>query len=444
MKLFANIFLLAGLLVALPVHAEQVDLTSAYQMALEYDARFRSAKADNRVYKEEVGKARSQFLPNVRMSAARGRSATQHGYLGRFYPVDFYNTVNTGLSVRQPLFNLSTLASYKQAKLVSSKSEVDFRKEGSNLILRITEAYCNALFAEDNLEFSKSLVKATEEQLGQAKRRYKNGFGTRTDVEEAQAGYDNARADGVEILNSVEYSRRELEDMTGVFPDKLCKIVAEKLPLSTPDPGRVESWIEMSHSGNLAIEAARQEVQIAKREEQKQRAARYPTIDIVGGRNYSESENNYSIGSIYDTYSISVQMSMPVYTGGYIRASVRQAHAKWIKAGEQLSWQERGVESEVRKYFNGVVSNISLIKAYEQAVNSREIALTGTKKGYEAGLRSNVEVLDAQQKLYASRRNLSKSRYQYILNRLMLRQTTGALSVADIEEVNSWLVGAEN
>ncbi len=441
MKLLVHLIVLAVIAVALPVHAAQLDLTTAYQKAVEYDARLRSAQADNLIYKEEIGKARSQFRPNVRMNAARGRSATQHGYLGSFSAPDFYNTINYGVSVRQSLLNFSNIASYKQAKVVSAKSDVELGKEESSLMVRVTEAYCNALFAEDNLAFSKALITATLEQLKQAKQRFGKGFGTITEVEEAQAGYDNAKAEGVDIMNSVEFSRQELENMTGVYPDQLCRVVSEKLLLMRPQPNNVESWIELAHSANPEVVGARQEIVIAKREIEKQQAARYPTIDLVGGRNYSESENNYSIGSIYDTYSISLQMSMPVYTGGYISASVRQAHAKWLKAGEQLNWQERGVESDIRKYYNGTISSIEQVRAFEQAVHSHEIALNGTQKGYEAGLRSNVDVLDAQQKLYGSRRNLAKARYQYILNQLMLKQTAGILSATDIDEVNGCLVG---
>ncbi len=440
MKLLVCMIVLAVIAVALPVHAAQLDLTTAYQKALEHDARLGSAKADNQIYKEEIGKARSQFRPNVRMNASRGRSATQHGYLGSFSAPDYYNTINYGVSVRQPLLNFSNVASYKQAKVVSAKSDVDLGKEEASLIVRTTEAYCNALYAEDNLAFSEALIQATLEQLEQARQRFEKGFGTITEVEEAQAGYDNAQAEGVDIMNSVEFSRQELENLTGVYPDQLCSVVEEKLLLQRPLPNNVESWIELAHSANPEVVGARQEIVIAKREIEKQRAARYPTIDLVAGRNYSESENNYSIGSIYDTYSISVQMSVPMYTGGYVSASVRQAHAKWLKAGEQLNWQERGVESDIRKYYNGSISSIEQVRAYEQAVHSHEIALIGTQKGYEAGLRSNVDVLDAQQKLYASRRNLAKARYQYILNRLMLRQTAGILSATDIEEVNGWLV----
>ena len=311
------------------------------------------------------------------------------------------------------------------------------------MIVRITEAYCNALYADDNRDFSQALIKAAQEQLQQAKRRFEKGFGTITEINEAQAGYDMALADGLEIVNSVEFTRRELEHLTGQYPTDLCKIVPEKLVLAQPVPNSVQSWIDLALANNYDVVGGHQEMQIAKREIEKQKYSRYPTIDLVGGKNYSESDNSYSIGSIYDTYSVSLQMSMPIYTGGYVSASVRQAHAKWLKAQEQLTSQERGVQSEVRKYYNGVVTSIAQIHAYEQALTSHEVALTGTKKGFEAGLRSNIDVLDAQQKLFASRRNLAKSRYQYILNRLMLKQASGTLSVADIEEVNGWLVATK-
>jgi len=442
-KFLRNIMVAVVLFAALPVRAETIDLMTAYENAVEYDARLRSAKADNLMNKEEVGKARSQLRPNIRMNAARGRSATQHGEKGYFLPPQFYNTINYGVSLRQPILNLSALASYQQAKFVAAKSDTDLQREEGSLIARTTEAYCNALYAEDNLMFSKALITATEEQLQQAKRRLARGFGTITEVEEAQAGYDNAQAEEVDILNSVEFSRRELENLTGIYPDQLCKVVPEKLQLVKPTPDSVESWIVLAHSANTSVVGARHEIQIAKKEITKQRSSRYPTIDFVAGRNYSESENNYSIGTTYDTYSVSLQLSMPMYTGGYASASIRQAHAKWRRAGEQLTAQERQVDSDVRKYYNGVVSNISMIKAYTQAVKSRKVALTGTRKGYEAGLRSNVDVLDAQQKYYATERNLAKVRYQYILNLLMLKQTAGTLTSADINEVNGWLTSAQ-
>lgn len=443
MKLLVILVVVAEMFTAFPAFGRPLDLLSAYQKAVEYDAQIRAAKADNTISKEEIGKARAEFRPRLNVSGARGRNETKSitpYYYGTYQHNDqFYNSINYAFSVQQPLFNMSSIAQYKQAKAVAAKSDNLLLNEESNLILRITEAYCNALYSEDNYEFSQAHIKASLEQLQQTKRRFDKGFGTITEVSEAQAAYDMALAEGVEVVNGLEYSRRELERIAGVYPDELCKLVPEKIVLTRPLPDSVESWVELARSDNHEVAAARQEVQIARRELQKQGAARYPSISLVGSRNYSESDNNYTIGSTYDTYSISLQMSMQLYSGGYVSAAVRQARARRLKAQEQLSWQERGVESNVRKYFNGVVSSISQIKAYEQAVKSGEVALKGTKKGFEVGLRTNMEVLDADQKLLSSRRNLAKSRYQYILSRLQLKDSAGTLMANDVEEVNGWL-----
>ena len=438
----SSLMVFAGLFAALPACAEPVNLTTAYQKAVEYDAQIRAAKADHLVSREEERMAISQFRPNVRMSASQGRDETKSivPYQGSpIYGDQFYNSKTYDLSIRQPLLNLSSYAAYKQSKAVVAKSDAVLQKEQLSLIVRITEAYCNALYSEDNLEFSHAHIKASFEQLQQTKRRYEKGFGTITEINEAQADYEMALAEGVDMLNGLDFSRRELERLTGIHSDELCKLVPDKMVLATPDPRNVDAWIEQAHMDNHDVAAARYEVQIAQREIQKQRASRYPTVDLVLDRNYSLSGTNYTIDQTYGTNSIGLQMNVPIYSGGYISAAVRQAQAKRLKAQEQFSWQERQVESDVRKYYNGVVTSMAQIKAYDQAVKSHDIALTGTKKGFELGQRSNVDVLSAQQKLIDSKRNLSKARYQYILSRLQLKDSAGTLSVSDVDEVNGWL-----
>lgn len=429
----------AAALLSSPVYGKPVSLSEAYQNAKAYDARLRAAHADNLMYREEVGKARSAFLPSVRASASRGRNATQHATMGYYFPFDYYNSVSYGTSIRQSVFSLPNIATFNQARLMADKSDTDVQVAESELMVRLAEAYCNALYADDNLAFSKVHISATKEQLQQARRRYSSGYGTVTEVNEAQASNDIAVAEGLDILNNVELRRHELETIIGVYPEALCRLAPEKIRLSRPVPGNVDAWVEKARTANLSTLSARQQIQIAGKEIQKQGAAGYPTIDLVAGKNYSDSDNNYSIGSIYDTYSVSLQLNMSIYSGGYIGASVRQARAKWTRAGEDLSFQERKNESEVRKYFQGVVNGIDQVSAYEQAVKSQEIALEGTKKGFAGGFRTNLDVLNAEQKLLDSRRNLAKARYSYILNYLMLRQSAGELSAADLDEVNSWL-----
>lgn len=437
-----GLIVVAWLCFSLPVYADQLDFSTAYHKAVEYDAQFRTAHANYLDQKEEVAKAISQFRPSVHANAAQGRnetkSTTPSMFGGLQHQDQFYTSKTYGVSVQQPLFNLYNYADYKQAKAGEEKSEAELQKEKELLIIRVAEAYCNVLYSEDNLEYSLSHINATLEQLKQTKHRFEKGFGSITEISEAQAGYDMALAEGIDIKNGFEYNRRELEHFTGVYPEELCKLIPEKLVLSKPQPDNVESWIKVALTDNHDISAARLDIQIAKKEIDKQRAQRYPVLNLVAGRNYSESDNNYIIGSSYDTYSIGLQMSVPIYTGGYVSASVRQAQAKRIKANEQLSFKERFVESDVRKYYNGVIICISQIYAYEQAVKSGEVALKGTKKGFEAGLRTNTEVLDSEQKLLSSKRNLAKSRYQYILNRLQLKASVGTLAQSDVEEVNRW------
>ncbi len=447
MKLLASLLVIAVMFSALPIYADPVNLLTVYQKALEYDAQIRAAKADHLVSKEEIAKARAEFRPRVNLITSRGRNETNSTIPGFDIFGDpvinhgdlFYNARTYDLSIRQPLINLSSYADYKQAKAVVAKSDAMLQKEELGLIVRITEAYCNALYSEDNIEFSNAHIKASLEQLQQNRRRFEKGFGTITEINEAQADYEMALAEGVEIVNSLEFNRRELGRLTGLYSAELSKLVPEKMVLTRPEPENVESWIELAHIDNHDVAAARQDVQIAKREVEKQRAARYPTVDLVVGRDYSESGTNYTIGQTYGTNSISLQMNVPIYSGGYVSASVRQAHAKRLKAQELFSWQERSVDSDVRKYYNGVITSVAQIKAYEQAVKSHEIAVTGTKKGFEMGQRSNVDVLNAQQKLLESKRNLAKTRYQYILNKLQLKDSTGILSASDVEEVNGWL-----
>ena len=443
MKQILFLFAAAGLLMPSAFGGEPVvGLSAAYHRALDYDARLQAAKADNAAQQEEVGKARSYFRPSVQASAKRGRNATESTTQGFFGPVDeefFYNTKNYSISVRQPVFNAVNLARYSQSKAVAAKSDAELESEQSQMIIRIAEVYFNLLYAEDNVAFSGARLVAVKEQLEQAERRYRSGFGTITEVNEAEAERDMASAEQLEALNALSRSRREMQNITGLYPDALRKLVPEKLVLDIPGPQNVEEWIALSQENNQAVEAARQEIRIAAKEVDKNRYARVPTLDLVAARTWTESDYDFAIGSKYDTYSLAAQLTVPIYTGGFTSASVRQAKAKRIAAFERFNLQEREALANVRLYFERLAAAIAQIRAYEQAVRSSEIALTGTRKGYGAGLRSNVDVLNAQEKLYLSRRNLAKSRYQFILNRLMLKDAAGMLDESEVYEINSWL-----
>lgn len=425
---------------ASPLHAEKLSLTDACQQALNYDAKLKAAEAGNAAQKEEIGKARANFRPTLRVNAARGRNATESTSLITDSSKDnFYNTQNYSVVLRQPVLSMGNFAAYRQSKAIAKKSDAMLYKERSDLFVRTLEAYVNTLFSEDNLEFSRAQVVAAKEQLQQAKSRYSAGFGTITEINEAQANYDMALAQGLEHNNNLENNRRELEMITGTYPDDLLHLVPEKMKMVVPVPHDVSYWVALALEENPELDAANDEITIAKEQIDKNRAVRYPTVDLVASRTFSESDNNYSIGTQYDTYSLSLQMSMPIYSGGYVSATVRQASAQFRQAHEQRSLAERTISTNIRKYYNGILNSIAQVGAYEQAVKSNDIALTGTRKGFASGFRSNVDVLNAMTNLFDSKRNLAKARYQFIMNLAMLKQTTGTLTQQNIEEINSWM-----
>lgn len=436
------LFLLLTFLIPGALAAEPFSLLTAYQKALEYDALLKAAQADNAAQQEEVDKARAYFRPSVQASAKKGRNATESTTPGFFEPVTeerFYNTHNYSISVRQPIFNAVNLARYSQAKAVAAKSDAEFKSEQSQMIIRTAEAYFNLLYAEENVMFTQARVEAVQEQLEQSKKRYRTGFGTITEVNEAKAERDMASAEQIEAQNALVQSRREMQSITGIYPDALGKLDPQKMVLDIPGLKDVEQWVVLAKENNQAIEAARQEVRVAAKEVDKNRYSRIPTLELLAARTWTESDYNFTIGSKYDTYSIAAQLTVPIYTGGYTSASVRQAIAKRLAARERLDGQERETLSTVRFYFDRLTASIAQIKAYEQAARSSEIALTGTRKGYGAGFRTNVDVLDAQETVYLSKRNLAKARYQFILNRMLLKQTAGMLNESEVYEVNGWL-----
>ncbi len=434
------LFLFAFMLLsASPLHAGALGLSEACQRALEYDARYRAAEAEHAVQQEETPKARSRFRPSLRMNAARGRNATESTSLvNDLSKEQYYNTLNYSIQLRQSVFNLSDLETYRQAKTVVAKSDAVLQSELSGLLVRTLDAYIDVLYASDNLEFSRAHVNTAKEQLAQAKRRFAAGFGTVTEISEAQASYDMALAEGLEFNNTLEVNRRALESMTGVYPDSLQGFVPEKMVLAVPAPHDVGQWIRLAHENSPLREAAAQDVSYFRKQIDRSRASRYPVVELVASKTFSESDNNYSIGTRYDTYAISMQMSIPLYSGGFVSSSVRQASGQLRGAYEQLSLQERTLDLDVRRYYTGIISSIAQIRAYEQAVKANEIALTGTRKGFGAGFRSNVDVLGALKNLYDSKRNLSKSRYLFVLNVIRLKDVAGVLTNNDIAAIAAW------
>jgi protease secretion system outer membrane protein len=437
--------LVLSLALAFPLLAEaqSLSLLQAFQKAQQYDATLRAAVADNKAQKEEINKSFAAFLPQVRVGMYEGRGVTDSEVPGAFGTTSkrhsSYDSRNYSVSMRQSIFNKANFAEYKQAKADVAKSNAMLDSAQFNMATRVTGAYLDLLLSEENVRYSKAQKSSTQSQLEQAKKRYKAGFGTITEVSEANANLESVIAQELEWANGVEYAKRTLENVTGVYADALLSLDPSKLQLTVPQPSNVESWITTAMEKNADIIAAHNEYLVVTQEVEKNNSGHYPTLDLVAARTHTESDNNYTIGSQYDTDSIGLQLNVPLYTGGYVSSTVRQAVARVEQASEKLSEKQRTVSTDVRKYFNEIINGIARIEAQSQSVASYETALVGTQKGYESGLRSNVDVLTAQEKLYSAKRDLARERYKLIYSRIQLKQVAGLLTEGDIAEVNGWL-----
>ncbi|ASQ90913.1 hypothetical protein CHL67_08265 [Prosthecochloris sp. GSB1] len=436
---------LAGILVValfLPAFAKAapLDLMDAWEQALAWDPWLRVSRADNAMQQEEARKAKAGLLPSVSAQGSAARKRTSQS--GSGFDPRYYNALSGGVILRQPLLNLERHAAYRQAKAVGAKSDHMLEKETSRLMILTTEAYFNVLYAEGSLGLVAARTEAAQAKLAQAEKALQNGLGTVTAVDFARADHDKALAEDLSARNALEFSRRELERITGVYSEKLLHLNPKTVALQTPEPPDVQQWIAQALQRSHDLGMARDEVEIARQGLRKSSAAGLPTLDLVAARSYSDSETDYTINRVYDTWSLALQLKVPIYNGGYASASVRQARAGQTKAKEEYRMHERQVVSDVRKYHGEVRNAIMHVRALGQAVISSETLLKSMEKGMKNGLSSSVDVLDAKHKLLSARQELMKACYQYVLNWLMLKETAGTISEDDIRKVDEWLTGA--
>jgi len=196
----------------------------------------------------------------------------------------------------------------------------------------------------------------------------------------------------------------------------------------------------MAIQHNPEISAATHTLEVAKQELEKRRAGHYPTLDLVGARSYSENDSNNTLGSRFDTTTVALQMNVPLFAGGYVSANVRQAANKLTAAEESLTAKTREVEYQVRKYYNSVETQFQTINAYQQAVKSSRVAMEGTQKGFIAGFKTNIEVLDAQQKLFSNQLELTKSQYSLINDLVNLKFSSGLLNQGELTKISAMFI----
>ncbi len=421
------------------------NLVDMYQLAIDRDPVYRAAQANYRANKQTLTQARGALMPTIDATASKNKIDAKRkagaGSVSQPAAGAKYNRNDYTLTITQPIFNGAIFSGLKQAKAEVRRAEAEYVAAQQDLIARLAEAYFGVLSARDNLELALAERAAIAQQLAGAKGRLSVGLATITDVHDARARHQLAEAQVIEAQNKLADSRQALREITGISPTKLNKI-GQNMPLIKPEPNNIKKWVEKANTQNMALMAQREAVVIAKQDVKIRRAGHIPTLNLVGTRNRSISDGSLTVtGSGIESTStiISLELNIPIFRGGRTSSETRQAIHRLEAARQQLTAVERSTERQIRSAFMEVSSGTLRINALKQAVVANESALKAKRLGFRAGIRTNLDVLDAQRNLFRAKRDYSDARYSYILNLLRLKQSTGTLGADDLRRINRWL-----
>ena len=420
------------------------NLLDIYLLARDNDPIILGAKQSQLADSEGLIAARAKFLPNISATGNQTyvRNRDTLGQLNSYNRTRAnYNTNAYGLNINQPIFQVVDWMQYLQTKKQILSSLKKYENTEQELILRVAEQYFAVLAAIDQLETSRAATQAFNKRLEQAKQQFKVGVTAITDMNEAQARLDSAKAKEILDSNDLNTEKENLSKIVGKFIIDLAPLKPQ-IPLVSPAPNNIDPWVDKARKYNLKLQAARYNVEAAQEAVRASSSSHLPTINLTG----SISNNKTMPPNVdnFHTKQIAINLQLPIFSGGTIVATTQTAIFKTNEALQQLEAAYRDAESGTRVAYHSVLTQISQVDALQQSVKSSKVALQATQAAFEVGTRTIVDVLNSQTDLLNAQRNYAQSRYNYILSGLKLKQTTGSLCVNDLEQINTLLVETNN
>lgn len=435
-RILAIALLLGGSAAA---HAE--NLQDVYKLALQSDPQLRAAEQAHLAALQAKPLSRAGLLPQLNFTAQTQWNETdikKASVAAIPTGTKQYNSSSYSLSLTQVLYNHATFVKLKQADASIAQADAQYGSAQQDVIVRVAQAYFNLLAAQDRLDFAQAEQRAIAQQLKQAQQRFEVGLSAITDVREAQAGFDGAVAQGIVAQNQVDTAHEALREITGQ-DDRNLAVVPSDIPLATPNPDNIDKWVATAQQQNLQLLASEAAVEVARQQMSLAEAGHYPSLDIVGSHNHSDTLQSPSFGTQTDSNVIALQLNVPIFAGGAVSAQARQSTYLYSQAQDSEDQTRRAVVRSTRDAFMGVTAGISTVQARKQALISAQTALEATQAGFKVGTRTALDVLNAQQTLFGAQRDYAQSRYDYIMATLKLKQAAGILSAADVTQINSWL-----
>lgn len=434
--------LLAGLFASMSVSAS--DLIQVYRQAQSFDAQYIAARATAEMGREKLPQARAGLLPTISGNGnafsnnskyeSISSSGSSQNYSGK------YTSKGYGITLTQPLFRWQNYLQYDQAKLLVMQSEAIFAQASQDLILRVAQAYFDVLLAIENLRAVQANKTAIAQQLAQAKKNFEVGTATITDTYESQSRYDLASAQEINGENDLQVKRYSLRVLIGDDPGELSRL-NPKMAFDPPQPAEMQPWVDAAERDSYAVQAQQAAVEAASKSIDINRAGHYPTLDAVANYSKSYGPGQFGIGEINTTSSqIGVQLNIPIFQGGAVNSRTREAAARHSAELAALDNAKRTAGLNARQSYLGVVNGLAGVNALEAALRSSLSSLESNRLGYEVGVRINIDVLNAENQVYLTRRDLEKARFDTLMAELKLKAAVGTLSETDLERINALLV----
>jgi protease secretion system outer membrane protein len=432
----------AALLALAAGNAGAISLQQAYEAALKNDPQYRMHYYEKESAQENEVLGRSNLLPQVSASYSASRNVADLNQYSNFDRVWIpshprYISRSSAVQVRQPILNLDGIVRYRQGKVQAKQGAQQFEADTNDVILRVVGAYADALFAEDQVELSRVQRDMYQEQMKVNARLFEKGEGTKTDMLETKARFDLAEAQLVEAQDNAQAMRDTLAGVIGMDPGALDKL-GTNFRFQPLKPASIDEWRSIALAHNPALLSARLGVENARLDIQRNKAGHAPRVDFIAAysKDDSASLQTYQQNSVNRT--IGVQVNIPIYQGGAISAQTRQAADNWNRAQSDLDNRTNQVLVELRKAYDLVQNSVAKVAALEKAVASGKELMVATEQSIKGGVRINLDLLNAQQQLYTSQRDLAQARYSYLLGLLRLRAAAGTLGESDVREVAAY------
>jgi outer membrane protein len=426
--------------------AQAADLWDIYQLAVKNDPTYQQAQANHDAAMENTAIARAGYLPSLTLNGTRSGTTSYGTQLTEVSPNVFQNVyanvpghdTQYGLKLTQPLFNWAAWETIDQADAQVAQAEATYQAAQQDLIVRVASAYFGVLNARDTLAADHAATDANSKQLEQAKEKYDVGMSAITDVQNAQAAYDQAVATEIAAQQQVTNAEESLRAITGEAVGALVEPSVD-MPLRNPEPATAQQWVDQSLKQNPNLLAAQSGVDIASANVEIKRSGELPSLSL----SLSDGRDKSS-GTAFSTQDIKqrqwqLQFSMPLFSGGGVNAQVTQAQRQYDAAQDQVKLVTRQTEQQARTSFLGVLTGISQVQALKQSVKSNQTSMDATETGMQVGTRTIVDVLTARQNLLTTQTGFANARYNYLKSLLQLKQAVGTLAEADVKQINALL-----